>query len=77
MPGLRTHTARRTGGMQYFNSPEKPHEGVAKKMKLDDEKFAVAVVDFKAANAAKKLTDSLKNTGFAVLTNSPVAEELK
>lgn len=41
-----------------------------------DEKFSVAVVDFTADDAAKKLTDSLKSTGFAVLTNSPVSNDL-
>lgn len=43
---------------------------------LMDDKFAVAVVDYTAADAAKKLTDSLKSTGFAVLTNSPVSDDL-
>lgn len=43
---------------------------------LVKDKFAVAVVDFTAPDAAKKLTDSLKNTGFAVLTNSPVSNDL-
>jgi len=41
-----------------------------------EDKFAVAVVDYTAADAAKKLTDSLKSTGFAVLTNSPVSNDL-
>ena len=41
-----------------------------------EDKFAVAVVDYNAADAAKKLTDSLKSTGFAVLTNSPVSDDL-
>ena len=46
-----------------------------KQCQLED-KFAVAVVDFAAADAAKRLTDSLKSTGFAVLTNSPVSNDL-
>ena len=50
--------------------------GEAKKMRLDDDSFAVDVVDYNNANAAKKLTDSLKSTGFAVLTNSPVSDDL-
>lgn len=38
--------------------------------------FAVAVVDFAAPGASQKLTDSLKTTGFAVLTNTPVPNDL-
>jgi len=38
--------------------------------------FSVAVVDFEAPGASQKLTDSLKSTGFAVLTNTPVTNEL-
>ena len=34
-----------------------------------DEQFKVAVVDFRAKDAALKFTNSLKTTGFAVLTN--------
>ena len=52
---------------------------LAEKMKSKsnfDEQFAVAVVDFSANDAPKKLTDSLKNTGFAVLTNTPVSNDL-
>jgi len=41
-----------------------------------DAKFKVAVVDYRAPDAAKKFTDSLKTTGFAVLTNHPVSNEL-
>jgi len=40
------------------------------------EKFKVAVVDYSAPDASKKFTDSLKTTGFAVLTNHPVASDL-
>eukprot|EP00908_Phaeocystis_cordata_P010864 Transcript_21714.p2 GENE.Transcript_21714~~Transcript_21714.p2 ORF type:complete len:357 (-),score=192.30 Transcript_21714:65-1135(-) len=43
--------------------------------KIDD-KFKVAVVDYSAPDAAKKFTDSLKSTGFAVLTNHPVSNDL-
>jgi isopenicillin N synthase-like dioxygenase len=42
----------------------------------DDNTFAVAVVDFQEDRAARKFTDSLKQTGFAVLTNHPVPSEL-
>ena len=38
--------------------------------------FSVAVVDFEAPKASQKLTDSLKSTGFAVLTNTPVPNNL-
>ena len=38
--------------------------------------FSVAVVDFEAQGASQKLTDSLKSTGFAVLTNTPVPNHL-
>ena len=41
-----------------------------------DAKFKVAVVDYRAPDAAKTFTDSLKTTGFAVLTNHPVSNEL-
>lgn len=41
-----------------------------------DEQFAVAVVDYTSSSAAEKLTDSLKSTGFAVLTNTPVPDSL-
>lgn len=41
-----------------------------------DEQFDVAVVDFAAPGAAKRFTDSLKTTGFAVLTNHPIANDL-
>lgn len=43
---------------------------------FDSETFRVAVVDFAEEGAAKKFTDSLKNTGFAVLTNHPVPSTL-
>ena len=43
--------------------------------KIDD-KFKVAVVDFKSPDAAQQFTDSLKTTGFAVLTNHPVSNTL-
>ena len=67
--------------MTSLDTPEKTPAtaagtGEAKKMKFEDEQFAVAVVDYNAADAAKKLTDSLKTTGFAVLTNSPVSNDL-
>ena len=39
-------------------------------------KFKVAVVDYRAPDAAKRFTDSLKTTGFAVLTNHPVSNDL-
>ena len=49
----------------------------SKKARLaDDDKFQVAVVDFRAEGAARKFTDSLKNTGFAVLTDHPVSNDL-
>jgi len=38
--------------------------------------FSVAVVDFISKDAPKKLTDSLKSTGFAVVKNSPVSNQL-
>ena len=41
-----------------------------------DAKFKVAVVDYRAPDAAKRFTDSLKTTGFAVLTNHPVSNDL-
>ena len=41
-----------------------------------DARFRVAVVDFAAPDASQRFTDSLKTTGFAVLTNHPVADEL-
>jgi isopenicillin N synthase-like dioxygenase len=43
---------------------------------IDEKLFRVAVVDFTEPHAAKKFTDSLKNTGFAVLTGHPVPNEL-
>ena len=42
----------------------------------DNATFSVAVVDFEEDGAARKFTDSLKKTGFAVLTNHPVPSEL-
>lgn len=42
----------------------------------NEHRFSVAVVDFAAEDAPKKLTDSLKSTGFAVLTNTPVSNDL-
>ena len=47
----------------------------AKKPKCDD-KFKVAVVDLRDPDAALRFTDSLKSTGFAVLTNHPVPSDL-
>jgi len=41
-----------------------------------DEKFKVAVVDFGDPDAPCKFTQSLKTTGFAVITNHPVASPL-
>lgn len=38
--------------------------------------FEVLVVDYQEKNAPELFTKSLKETGFAVLTNHPVAEEL-
>lgn len=40
------------------------------------EEFSVAVVDYAAPDAALRFTDSLKTTGFAVLTNHPVEWDL-
>lgn len=40
------------------------------------EDFRVAVVDFAAPGAAMHFTNSLKTTGFAVLTNHPIANDL-
>lgn len=43
---------------------------------FENDAFRVAVVDFQEADAPRKFTDSLKKTGFAVITNHPVASGL-
>mmetsp|Transcript_61062 Transcript_61062/g.68356 ORF Transcript_61062/g.68356 Transcript_61062/m.68356 type:complete len:464 (+) Transcript_61062:324-1715(+) len=42
----------------------------------DSDELSVAVVDFASPHAPKLLTDSLKTTGFAVVTNTPVSNDL-
>ena len=36
----------------------------------------VAVVDYQSPDAPKRFTDSLRNTGFAVLTNHPIQYDM-
>lgn len=64
--------------MADHTTPErKPTSSTPKKMKVElDERFQVAVVDFSAPDAPARFTDSLKSTGFAVLTNHGVDPEL-